>query len=51
MLEFIVLAYTMGPMATTTYGLHVLSMTPLEVFVYLSTLNILPLPLFFWVDK
>ncbi|MBN2014495.1 MAG: small multi-drug export protein [Candidatus Altiarchaeota archaeon] len=47
MLEFVILAYTLGPLATIFYGLHILSMTPLEVFLLLSLLNILPLPLLF----
>jgi uncharacterized membrane protein len=49
MLDFIVLAYTVGPMPTITYGLHVLSMDPIEIFFYLCALNILPIPILFWV--
>lgn len=47
MLKFIVLAYTLGPMATIPYGLHVMSMSPLEIFFALSVLYILPIPFLF----
>lgn len=47
MLRFIVLTYTLGPMAAISYGLHVLSMTPIEIFFFLSVLNILPIPFLF----
>lgn len=48
MLYFVFFAYTLGPLVTISYGLNVLSLSPLEVFTYLSLLNILPLPLLFW---
>ncbi len=47
MLEFIVLAYTLGPMATIPYGLDVMSMSPLEIFFALSILYITPIPFLF----
>jgi uncharacterized membrane protein len=47
MLEFIILAYTLGPMATIPYGLQVMSMSPLEIFIALSILYIAPIPLLF----
>jgi uncharacterized membrane protein len=47
MLEFVILAYTLGPMATVPYGLQVMSMTPLKIFFVLSLLYITPLPVLF----
>lgn len=45
MLEFIILAYLLGPVAAIPYGLKFLS--PFEIFIALSAIYILPLPIFF----
>lgn len=45
MLKFIILAYILGPVAAIPYGLNFLS--PFEIFIVLSALYILPLPIFF----
>ncbi len=47
MLKFIILAYTLGPMVAIPYGLHETSMTPVQIFLALSILYILPMPFLF----
>lgn len=45
MLEFIILAYIFGPVVAIPYGLKFLS--PFEIFIALSAIYILPLPIMF----
>ena len=48
MIEFILLAYLLGPVAAIPYALNVLHLTPAWVYIYLSVVYIAPLPIIFW---
>lgn len=47
MLDFLFLAYLLGPIAAIPYGLYSMHLSPALVYVYLSLVYILPLPLIF----
>lgn len=49
MLNFIILAYSLGPIAAIPYALHELMMSPLKIFLYLTILYIIQIPVIFKV--
>lgn len=46
-LTFIALSYTLGPVVSIPYALQFLNLTPLDIFLYLSFLYLVMLPLIF----
>jgi len=47
MLNLILLAYTLGPALAIPYGLRVLLLSPIQLFLLLTAIYIIPLPLIF----
>lgn len=47
MLNFILLAYTLGPVIAIPYGLRTLLLSPTQLFLLLTAIYIFPLPLIF----
>jgi len=48
MLYFVLLAYLFGPVAAIPYGLYNLGLDPVSIYVYLSLVYVLPVPMIFW---